>query len=80
MNDNETLRELLEAALRKLEVAPGERATNEATTSCRTPASHPGLERFTIIESQSISGAAKPCFMEPARVCVNSGACEMRGY
>ena len=42
--------------------------------------SHPGLERFTMIEVDSHPSAPKTCFMEPARVCVNSGACEMRGF
>lgn len=41
--------------------------------------SHPGLERFTI-EAESNPSAPKACFMEPGRTCVNSGACEMRGY
>ena len=41
--------------------------------------SHPGLERFTI-ETDSRPAAPKACFMEPGRPCVNSGACEMRGF
>ena len=41
--------------------------------------SHPGLERFTI-EADSHPSAPKTCFMEPGRACVNSGACEMRGF
>lgn len=41
---------------------------------------HPGLERFPIAESEPAASAPKNCFMEPGRVCVNSGACEMRGY
>lgn len=41
--------------------------------------SHPGLERF-IIEAESLPSAPKACFMEPGRPCVNSGACEMRGF
>jgi len=41
--------------------------------------SHPGLERFTIERSIQTS-APKTCFMEPDRPCVNSGACEMRGF
>lgn len=41
--------------------------------------SHPGLERFTI-ETVSRPAAPKACFMEPGRPCVNSGACEMRGF
>src|SRR6266498_2063440 len=42
--------------------------------------SHPELERFTIIEAPPTTGAPKTCFMEPGRACVNSGACEMRGF
>ena len=43
-------------------------------------ATHPGLEKFPISERASTDKAARPCFMEPNRACVNSGACEMRGY
>jgi hypothetical protein len=42
--------------------------------------SHPGLDRFTIEESDSKLPAPKKCFMEPDRACVHSGACEMRGF
>lgn len=48
------------------------RQTSEAT--------HPGFERFHIAEEETAPPAPKNCFMEPGRVCVNSGACEMRGY
>jgi hypothetical protein len=41
---------------------------------------HPGLEKFPIAETETAPSAPKTCFMEPGRVCVNSGACEMRGY
>jgi hypothetical protein len=41
--------------------------------------SHPGLERFQRLESPA-SDVPKSCFMEPDRVCVNSGACEMLGH
>ena len=43
-------------------------------------ASHPGLERFDMPVRRPTPGALKTCFMEPDRPCVNSGACEMRGY
>jgi hypothetical protein len=43
-------------------------------------AAHPGLERFASVEEQTKNVAPKTCFMEPDRICVNSGACEMRGY
>jgi hypothetical protein len=43
-------------------------------------AAHPGLEKFSIAGSETAPSAPKTCFMEPGRVCVNSGACEMRGY
>ena len=42
--------------------------------------SHPGLERFNIGEGAEPGPVPKTCFMEPSRVCVNSGACEMRGF
>ena len=41
---------------------------------------HPGFEKFPLPESASEETDARRCFMEPDRVCVNSGACEMRGY
>jgi len=43
-------------------------------------ASHPGLERFPLAETQSNAAAPQTCFIEPGRNCVGSGACEMRGY
>ena len=43
--------------------------------------SHPGLERFSIVEGVEPSPSApKACFIEPGRSCVNSGACEIRGF
>ena len=39
---------------------------------------HPGFERFQLAEPPA-AGVPKFCFMEPDRVCVNSGACEMLG-
>ena len=42
--------------------------------------SHPGLERFIMLAADSAPLAPKACFMEPNRECVNSGACEMRGF
>ena len=50
-----------------------------ASDSSERKLSHPGLERFTI-EAESHPSAPKTCFMEPGRTCVNSGACEMRGF
>ena len=41
---------------------------------------HPGLEKFPIAGDNPAVSAPKDCFMEPGRVCINSGACEMRGY
>jgi len=43
-------------------------------------ASHPGLEKFELPRTSSNASARKTCFMEPDRPCVNSGACETRGY
>ena len=40
---------------------------------------HPGFKKFQISE-QRAADAPKLCFMEPDRVCVNSGACEMLGH
>jgi hypothetical protein len=42
--------------------------------------SHPGLEKFELPKQDPNARAPKTCFMEPDRPCVNSGACEMRGY
>ena len=42
--------------------------------------SHPGLERFIMLEADSPPPAPRACFMEPSRTCVNSGVCEMRGF
>lgn len=92
MNENASIRELLEAVLRKLEDSRVEQSSTERTSaappstepiashSASHSASHPGLERFTIIESEQSAPGQKACYMEPDRPCVKSGACEMRGY
>lgn len=41
---------------------------------------HPGLEKFPLTDAPANGIVPKPCFMEPDRICVHSGACEMRGY
>jgi hypothetical protein len=41
---------------------------------------HPGHEKFPVREESSSDPAPRSCFIEPHRACVNSGACEMRGY
>ena len=63
---------------------PAARSAREPVTSSscddtERKVSHPGLERFTI-EADLRPAAPKACFMEPGRTCVNSGACEMRGF
>jgi hypothetical protein len=85
MTENDSIRDLLEAALRKLGEARVERPAAEPSHAepsqqTQTSPGHPGLERFTIIESDSEPAAKKTCYMEPDRPCVKSGACEMRGY
>ena len=50
---------------------------NQISHPLNTP--HPGFERFPLAEPRA-EGAPKSCFMEPDRVCVNSGACEMLGH
>lgn len=51
-----------------------------AGSSAQCSTTHPGLERFPLGQPDSPPAAPKACFMEPARACVNSGACEMRGF
>jgi len=64
-------------------VTAGRRTSEPVTPSSsddtERKVSHPGLERFTI-EADLRPAAPKACFMEPGRTCVNSGACEMRGF
>lgn len=83
-DDQATVRGLLEAALKQLdeETKPPERGAGNApakSSSLDRHEAHPGLERFPLSEAGT-AAASKPCFMEPGRICVNSGACEMRGY
>ncbi len=92
-HDHDTVRDLLEAALDKLnaQAREGDQTcrTGESTSSLQRPSlglsmndatlPHPGHQRFTISESDSRL-SPKRCFMEPDRVCVNSGVCEMRGF
>ncbi len=56
-------------------------ASHEARPGGKTGSdiSHPGFERFQISDARAADGP-KPCFMEPERLCVNSGACEMLGH
>jgi hypothetical protein len=56
-------------------IAPGEAAGTAAACTL-----HPGLEKFVVSKECSSDSAPKTCYIEPDRVCVNSGACEMRGY
>lgn len=50
------------------------------THAIHLTASHPGLEKFELPKTASNASAPKTCFMEPDRPCINSGACETRGY
>jgi len=62
---------------------PGEASVINAANGSQSIAgnpSHPGLEKFEMPKPGSNAHAPKTCFMEPDRPCVNSGACEMRGY
>jgi hypothetical protein len=73
----------------ELQAAKNQQQTNQSFETLNTipsqcgcnekKVSHPGLERFTI-DPDTQTSAPKSCFMEPDRLCVNSGACEMRGY
>jgi hypothetical protein len=56
-------------------------SANEASAGLEgSPPRHPSLEKFPATEVPAPSPGTKACFMEPDRVCVGSGACEMRGY
>jgi hypothetical protein len=56
-------------------------ASHEAVPGSKTSSdmSHPGFERFQITGARA-ADVPKTCFMEPERICVNSGACEMLGH
>lgn len=65
----------------------GSNGAKEPTRESREPrgiedrtSAHPGLEKFPLSEGLHTDSAPRTCFMEPGRACVNSGACEMRGY
>lgn len=53
---------------------------SEVMPRAASDSSHPGLQRFQTLENDTSSSVPRPCFMEPDRECVHSGACEMRGY
>jgi hypothetical protein len=84
-DDQTTLRGLLEAALKQLneETSTAERVAGNVAAKPNARSqdveAHPGLERFPL-SGLGPAAPSKPCFMEPGRLCVNSGACEMRGY
>jgi len=50
-----------------------------STLAGNTQAAHPGLEKFPLTDVQANTAVPKTCFMEPDRICVHSGACQMRG-
>ena len=64
---------------RPLNEAPFTRAMTGSQPSFGD-ALHPGLEKFEQLKPNPNARAPKTCFMEPDRPCVNSGACEIRGY
>ena len=49
------------------------------TTVGNSQTAHPEFERFPLADAQATAPVPKACFMEPDRICVHSGACEMRG-
>jgi hypothetical protein len=59
-------------------VAATEKPDRRNQISHPSGGSHPGFERFPFAEPRA-ADVPKYCFMEPDRVCVNSGACEMLG-
>jgi len=48
------------------------------TQSGNDGSQHAVYDRFPLSDPRVV--APKPCFMEPGRTCVHSGACEMRGF
>ncbi len=95
LNDTEIIRRVLTSLLDRLDegsaqhhaqLDSGSNALRDAEAEPRRlsriedRAAHPGLEKFSITEAHHTDSAPRTCFMEPGRVCVNSGACEMRGY
>lgn len=55
-------------------------SASESLETTRGGATHPVFQRFAVTQHCSPDSAPKPCFLEPDKVCVNSGACETRGY
>lgn len=94
--DSENIRRLLESALEELDAISEKRCAAVSTSASGAgagrienpvqpaiepyPTAHPGLQRFVNIEPDSSPSVPRPCFMEPERQCVHSGACEMRGF
>jgi hypothetical protein len=60
-------------------VSTNQEPVHEKQSSHPSSVSHPGFEKFQLQESRAVD-APKTCFMEPDRICVNSGACEMLGH
>lgn len=50
------------------------------TLAGSSQSAHPGLDKFPLAAAPANASVPKMCFMEPDRICVHSGACEMRGY
>jgi len=52
----------------------------EPADRSRSVGDHPSLQRFDLSLSESCSTAPRMCYLEPDRVCVNSGACQRLGH
>jgi hypothetical protein len=55
-------------------------ALADSSNQKRLSEAHPGLQRFDLPLPDTCSTAPKMCFLEPDRVCVNSGACQTLGH
>lgn len=62
------------------EPASGETLSAQSNISHKTVEAHPSLQRFDLPPLSSCSTAPTMCFLEPDRVCVNSGACQRLGH
>lgn len=80
LNDSQSREENDERHLRAADSAASKKNDAGSLENNSKGLKHPEFERFSSVEAKSDGLAPKTCFMEPGRACVNSGACEMRGF
>lgn len=80
LGNNESGNEAGELARTQSDTSYTQSAAADVSNQKRAIEAHPSLQRFDLPLPDTCSPAPKMCFLEPDRVCVNSGACQTLGH